>query len=130
MITLTKQQATEVLAEMRGWKKKYVNDGNEPRGRYWCRGCAPMCLVKDFQPLEDANQAIECLEAWRKQVKSRRVHLCTFSAYGDGDPYSNCELFEEVEEVVPHGYDEHPDLKHAICTALVSAYKGETVEVE
>lgn len=134
---ITEQQATEVLAEMRGWEKNRTDYTKELAWMSDHRGIG-VCtkfeyLVADFRPLHDANQALECLEAWLSQHDDDP--WCEIWTGGKGlkevtiEEHVNmsCGCCSENEQIA---FAQHKDLCYAIATALCSAQMGEAVTIK
>jgi hypothetical protein len=79
-----------------------------------------------FNPLTDANQAIECLEAWLKGDKHRNAQTHSDS--------TGHQIELEVEDWADMAFVElaiatHESLNYAICEALLSAEAGESITI-
>jgi len=117
---MTDEQRTRTIAGVMGWEMKYVYEKNkDPRDRYWCRGCAPMVKVSEYNPLTDPNQAFEALDKWRNQdADNRRWHI--------GSIANGVEVV--LEELLGHRSVDvaimgNKSLAVAICDALIKATK-------
>ena len=127
MKQITEQQAVECMAEMMGkcvhdWRQ-VVPDAfgvNKGRKRFQCTKCKELCFIRLSlpNPLYDANHALECLEAYcdnpRLWKQGGWWHVVILENDVYKDPWQAS----------------HPDLNHAVITALCSAQMGEQVEIE
>ena len=124
---LTEQQLNELMAEMRGWKlEKWNGDGTlchrEKRPDGDC--------CTSFTPTTDANQALECLEAWLSKERDYETTKGDFQRHSvslmeeytiEGTSLTDWSCLAEVE---------HKSLATATCLALASARKGVTVTIK
>ena len=130
MSTITPTEACARLAEMMGWtlvsKKScsvyqiYIEWRDERGSMHWY-GVSMGLHVGTFNPLTDANQAIECLEAWLNGDKYR-------SAQTHSDSTGH-QIELEGKEWEDMAFATNPSHNYAIAEALLSAEAGESITI-
>ena len=133
MTTITPTEACARLAEMMGRCTHKDIRRSTIMQKSVCRDCGMESNTYEglftFNPLTDANQAIECLEAWvyagdydghRKAVFDTETSIPYSAILTERGGYMGCQKV---------GYSTNTSLNHAICEALLSAEAGESITI-
>ena len=122
---MTKQQLIAACAEIMGWRRAHSSWllSSKPND-LWVIDYEDMKFikVKDYNPLENDQQARELLEAWCDGIDGRRFTISGRSGFKMVELYEAAYCKQVAMSSRPH-------LPTAICLAVVSAEMGETVEL-
>lgn len=118
---ITREELTRLLAEkvMTGYRWGMIN------GKHYLYSFETGETTQKFEPLEDANHALQVLEEWIRQGRYDQHRVYTIVARTDHSPC--IRLLEARNEVAG---SINPNLNHAICLAVAEAVNGNKYELE
>lgn len=128
MRTLTKQEANRLIAEkVMGWRVRRLKSLNVQYSDCYANNLdIVVCVVDEYEPTTDANQANKALETWAASRKGHCVQIFTgwsVNLHDFSDEISPCEGS-------PYWNSVNKSLTIAICEALCSAALGEQIKIE